>query len=304
MKKTFKEISFFLLCTFGFTSFLNAQDLDPRAYVQVPVNATLLTSGVGFSKGDVLLDPSLPIEDLNATVESASLGVSRTFSLFGQTAQALAVLPYTWAQATGKVFGQEESKNFNGISDMRVRLSVLLLGGKAISLSDLSKSASRTIVGASISVILPTGEYNSDKLINLGTNRWSFKPELALSQKIGERWMLDFYSGIWLFTTNDSFYPGKSERKQDPLYAFQAHLSYNINRRMWAAFDATYYVGGQSSVNEIYNDDRQSNARLGATLVFPVAKANSVKIAYSQGAIIRTGADFTTFSLGWSRFFF
>ncbi|MDZ7612399.1 MAG: transporter [Flavobacteriaceae bacterium] len=304
MNEVYKRIFVLILQLFSFITVVNAQDLDPRAYVNIPVNATIVISGLTFSKGDVLLDPSLPIEDLDATVESASLGVSHTFSLFGQTAQALAVLPYSWAQLTGKIDGLERDKNLNGIGDMRFRLSVLLLGGKAISLSDFSKQTNRTILGASISLVAPTGEYDSDKLINLGTNRWSFKPELALSQRMGDRRMLDVYSGVWLFTENDSFYPGKSERKQDPLYSFQTHLSYNINPRMWAAFDATYYVGGQSSVNDEYNDDRQSNARLGATLVFPVAKWNSVKIAYSQGAIIRTGADFKTFSVGWSRTWF
>jgi len=300
----YNRICVFMFPVFCCISVVNAQDLDPRAYIRVPVKTTVAISGLSFSTGNVLLDPSLPIEDLDANVESASLGVSRTFSLFGQTAQALVVLPYTWAQLTGKVNGLDESKNLNGISDMRFRLSVLFLGGKAVSLSDFSKSNSRTILGASISVSIPTGENDPDKLINIGTNRWSFKPELALSQKFGNRWMLDVYSGVWLFTSNNSFYPGESERSQDPLYSFQTHLSYNINPRMWAAFNATYYVGGQTTINDVYNDDRQSNARLGATLVFPVAQANSVKIAYSQGAIIRTGADFKTLSLGWSRAFY
>jgi len=300
----YNRICVFMFPVFCCISVVNAQDLDPRAYIRIPVKTTVAISGLSFSTGDVLLDPSLPIEDLDANVESASLGVSRTFSLFGQTAQALAVLPYSWAQLTGKLDGLDKSRNLNGISDMRFRLSVLLLGGKAVSLSDFSKASSNTILGASISVSIPTGENDPDKLINIGTNRWSFKPEIALSQKFGSRWMLDVYSGVWLFTSNNSFYPGESERSQDPLYSFQTHLSYNISPRMWAAFNATYYVGGQTAINDVYKDDRQSNARLGATLVFPVAKTNSVKIAYSQGAIIRTGADFKTLSLGWSRTFF
>jgi len=300
LKKTFKEICLFLLFIFSLLPVLNAQDLDPRAYVKVPVNANIITTGMSLLDGDVLLDPTVQIEDLEASAQTLSVGAGRTFSFFGQSAQVFAVLPYSWAQLSGKVEGLDKSRDLNGLSDMRLRFSVLLLGGKAITISDMSKPPPRTIIGTSVTVIAPTGEYTSERLINLGTNRWAIKPEIAVTQRIGTRWMMDLYTGVWLFTDNDSFYPGSFERTQDPLYSFQGHLSYNINTRTWAAFDATYYVGGQSAINDIYKDDRQSNSRIGVTLSFPVAKRNSVKVAYSQGAIIRSGADFKTLSFGWN----
>jgi len=80
--------------------------------------------------------------------------------------------------------------------------------------------------------------------------------------------------------------------------AFQAHISYTIKRQMWAAFDATYYVGGRSTTNGVVNDDRQSNARLGATFAFAVGRRQSIKLAASRGAVVRAGANFTTFSIG------
>jgi hypothetical protein len=283
---------------------LMAQDLDPRAYVKAPVNATLLIGGYSHSAGGVLTDPTLPLENLKATVNTTTLGMARTFALFGKSAQVLYVLPYSWANASALVNGQPESTSRTGFADMRVRLSVLLLGGKAVSVSDFLKENNRTIIGTSLMVIAPTGQYFPDRLINLGTRRWSFKPEVALSQKIGKRWMLDVYSGVWIFTSNDSFFPGNALRTQDPLMAFQAHFSYNINPRMWIAFNATYYAGGQSSVNDRFNDDRQSNSRFGTTLVVPVGKRNALKIAYSRGAIIRVGADFSTLSVGWTTSWF
>jgi hypothetical protein len=181
---------------------------------------------------------------------------------------------------------------------------MLLLGGKAVTLSDYAKENNRTFFGTSLTVIAPTGQYFADKLINLGTRRWSFKPEVALVQKFGKRWMLDFYTGVWLFTTNDSFYPGSGVRTQEPLVSFQSHMSYNINPRTWVAFDATFYTGGQSAINDTYKDDRQSNARLGATLALPVGKRNTLKVAYSRGAVIRVGADFSTVSVGWTSTWF
>jgi hypothetical protein len=290
-----------LICS---TYTVHSQDLDPRAYVKVPINGTVLIAGFSHSEGDVLTDPTLPLQDLEAKVQAVTVGAVRTFSLFGQTAQALAVLPFGWLEANALVNGQSQSASRSGFADMRFRLSVLLLGGKATTLGEFAKSKRQTIIGGSVTIVAPTGQYFSDKLINLGTRRWSIKPEIALTQPIGNRWMIDFYTGIWLFTNNDSFYPGESLRTQDPLVAFQTHLSYNVSPRMWVAFNATYYAGGQSSVNEIYKDDRQENARLGGTLMIPVGKRSALKIAYSRGAIVRIGANFSTVSVGWSSTWF
>jgi hypothetical protein len=159
-------------------------------------------------------------------------------------------------------------------------------------------------LGFSLNVVTPSGQYFPEKLINLGTSRWAFKPELALSKPLGRRWLIDFYTGIWLFTKNDSFYPGSSVRTQDPLGSFQGHISYNIQPLMWVAFDWTYYTGGRSSVDGVELNDRQSNSRVGGTLVLPVGKRHSVKFAFSTGAIIRSGADFTSISAGWQTTFF
>lgn len=281
-----------------------AQDLDPRAYIKAPVKATLLIANYAYSEGGVVTDPTLPLEDLKATVNSAAVGVARTFGIAGRSAQALVVLPYGWVDASARVNGQQQTASRSGLADMRVRLSVLLLGGKTVTLQEYAKDSVRTIIGASITVVAPTGQYYSDKLINLGTKRWSFKPEVALSQKIGTRWLLDTYAGIWFFTNNNHFYPGTSLRTQDVMGSFQAHVSYTMKPRMWIAVNSTFYAGGQSTVNEVLNDDRQSNVRLGATAAFPMGKRSVLKVAYSRGAVVRIGSNFSTVSVGWTTTWF
>jgi hypothetical protein len=278
---------------------LAAQDLDPRAYAHVPVNGTFLSVGFGLSHSGVLTDPTIPVTDINATIETPSLGLGRSFDLFGKTAQAFGALPYSWAQVSGNVQEQARSITRAGLSDMRLRLSVLVRGAPAASMLQIAKAPRRTILGASLTVVAPTGQFFPDRLINLGTNRWAFKPEFAVSHPMGQKWLLDVYAGLWLFTANDSFYPGTSARTQAPMGTFQAHLSYNFQRQLWAAFDATYYVGGRTTVNGLLNDDRQSNSRVGGTLVLPVGKRHSIKLAVSRGTIIRIGANFTTLSIGW-----
>jgi Putative MetA-pathway of phenol degradation len=281
-----------------------AQDLDPRAYARVPIDATVLIAGFNYSYGSVVLDPTLPIKDLEAKVESPILGIARTFSLFGLTSQAFIALPYSWAQASGKVFGNDSSTTRSGFGDMRFRISTLFLGAPAVTREEFAKSSPQTVMGASLTVTAPTGQFFSDKLINLGTNRWSFKPELGLSYLVTKQWYIDLYAGVWFFTVNNSFFPGNNVRSQEPLLTFQTHVSYNFNPLMWAAIDFTYYTGGQSSVNDVYNDDRQNNTRVGATFNFPISKQSAIKLAYSTGAVIRIGGNFSTISAAWQTAFF
>jgi hypothetical protein len=285
-------------------SSLLAQDLDPRAYLWLPVKTNTLITGYSYSYGGVVTDPTLPIEDLEAKVHAASLGYVHTFGLFGLTSSAMVAVPYSWAEASGKVVGQSQSITRSGLADSRMRLTVLVHGGPAVGVQEFIKAPKKTLIGISMSMGVPTGEFFSDKLINIGTHRWSFKPEVALSQPIGKRWLIDAYAGVWFFTTNYSFYPGASKRSQDPMGAFQFHISYNITPRLWVAYNTTYYVGGTSSIDDTMNDDRQSNTRIGVTAVMPVGKSNSIKLAASTGAIVRVGQDFTTFSLGWQHSWF
>ena len=283
---------------------LSAQDLDPRAYIRVPIDMTVLVTGFGYTYGGVVLDPTAPIQDLEAKVETPMIGIGRTFSLFGLTSQAFIALPYSWAQISGKVLGEDSSVTRSGLGDMRFRISTLLFGAPAVTREEFAKSSPQTVFGASITMIVPTGRYMTDKLINLGANRWSFKPELGLSYVVSERWFIDLYTGVWFFTDNNSYYPGTSVRSQEPLLTFQTHLSYNINPLMWAAINFTYYTGGQTSVNDFYKDDRQNNSRLGATFNFPISKLSAIKIAYSTGAIIRFGGNFSSVSISWQMVFF
>lgn len=292
------------MCLIFFTASMSAQDLDPRAYARVPVDIALIVTGFNYTYGDVILDPTIPIKDLEAKVETPMLGTARTFNLFGLTSQAFVALPFSWAQASGKVIGEGMNVTRSGLGDTRIRLSVLLFGAPAVNLEQFAKSSLQSVLGASLTVLVPTGHYFSDKLINIGTNRWSFKPEIGLSYTLTKQWFIDLYAGVWLFTDNNSFYPGNSSRSQNPLIALQTHVSYNINPLMWAAIDFTYYTGGQSSVNDVYNDDRQNNSRIGATFNLPLSMQHSIKIAYSTGAIIQIGANFSTISIAWQMAFF
>jgi hypothetical protein len=276
-----------------------AQDLDPRAYVHVPVDGTFLLVGFGASEGGIVTDPTLAVTDVQATVLTSSVGAGRSFGLLGRTAQVFGVMPVSWADMSGKVFGEQRTALRDGLSDMRLRMSWLVRGAPAVTAAELAKAPRRTILGVSVNVAAPVGEYDPEKLINLGTNRWAFRPEFAVSQPIGQRWLLDAYAGLWLFTANHESYPGTLTKTQSPMGSFQGHLSYNFQRQLWAAVDLTYYVGGRTIVEGVGTEDMQSNLRGGVTVALPVGQRHSIKIAVSSGAIVRLGADFITYSFAW-----
>jgi len=282
-----------------FPFIISAQDLDPRAYARVPIDLTFFGLGFGYTYGNVLLDPSLPLKDLDATIQSPLILAGHTMDFFGFTSQIYAALPYAWAQVSANYLGSSESRTRSGLGDIRMRISILLIGARPVQVKEFTKKTPKFVLGTSVMVYAPTGQYFSDKLINIGTNRWSFKPEIGISYPFYKKWFIDVYAGVWFFTNNESFFPGNSVRKQNPLGTFQMDLSYNFSPAMWASLDVTYYTGGQSSVNGLKDNNDQNNVRIGATFNLPINKQHALKFAYSTGAIIRFGADFSTISIAW-----
>jgi hypothetical protein len=228
-----------------------------------------------------------------------TIAPGKTFPLFGRTALIVAAVPYAWANATGRVGENAASVSRSGLADPRVKFSVNMVGGRAMKVEEFARSRRKTIVGVSLAFAPPFGQYDRSKLVNLGANRWSFKPEVGISHLINEKWTIDGYAGVLLFTTNEEYYPGSSVRTQDPILALQGHVSYTLKPRLWIAFDATWYTGGRAVVDRAEKGDLQRNSRIGATTSIPLTQQHSIKFAVSKGATTRAGANFTTISGAW-----
>ena len=153
------------------------------------------------------------------------------------------------------------------------------------------------MVGARVQVSGPVGQYDSSKVVNLGTNRWSIKPDIGFSKSFGA-FMLDFTASVTFYTDNNEFAGGQS-REQDPIYSAQTNLSYSFGRGAWASLGVTDYRGGQTTVNGVRKDDELSNSRLGAILALPINRYNSTKLNFSSGIYTRTGTSFDTLGLAW-----
>lgn len=204
---------------------------------------------------------------------------------------------YAWGTVQGDVQEVSRSVDRAGFLDPQIRFAMNLVGGPALTPRELRRQEPRTTLGASLTIVAPFGQYDSAKLINLGTNRWAYKPELGFSQPIG-KWTFEVYAGIWLFQTNESFF-GRQVRRQDPLASYQAHVVYNFRPNLWAAADYTYYAGGSTTVNGQLMNDRQGNSRGGLTLSVPLMRNQSLKFAWTQGVSTRIGSSFETIGATW-----
>jgi len=156
----------------------------------------------------------------------------------------------------------------------------------------MSQGRRRSAIGG------PVVQHDAEQsVVNLGYNRWAFKPEIGISKPAG-RWTVEAMAGAWLFTPNENFF-GVSKREQESLFSFQGHLIYTLRRRMWLSVNGTYFSGGRTKIDGVLNEDRQKNARVGATFSLPLTPQQSVKLAWAKGVTTRIGGDLNLFAAGW-----
>lgn len=272
-----------------------AQELEPRSYTNTPIGVNFLVAGYAYTEGDVVTDPSVPLSDAAVEVHTAVLAYARSFGLFGQSAKIDAIVPHSWVDGSATFRGARQERVVQGFNDPRLRLSVNVFGAPALTLPAFLEWRQDLIIGASVQVGLPLGQYDEDRLVNIGNNRWLFKPELGISKALGPM-IVEVTPSVTLYTDNGDFFGGRT-REQAPLYAVQGHLIYRVREFLWGALDATWYGGGRTTIDGEKNDDRQSSARLGATLALSVTRHHSVKLYGSKAVATRIGGDFDLFGL-------
>jgi hypothetical protein len=257
-----------------------AQDLEPRAYSASPIGTNFVLLGYSYSKGDVDVDPSLPISNVVATINVVKLGFSHTFDLGGHMASYALQLPYAQASASGQVYEQSKQIFRSGLANFTARLAVNFIGCPALTPAQFARRKPTTVVGASLTIMTRSGSYDPTHLINIGTNRWAFRPEVGVEQPIG-KWFVDGAVGVWFFTQNPDFFGGHTFN-QNPLSDFQAHVGYNFRPGFWLAADANYYTGGATFVNGATSNIAFANSRYGVTFAYPLNEGLAAKLAYSS----------------------
>lgn len=278
-----------------------AQDLSPRAYVITPVHSNAITLTYSFYKGSLELNGTAPITNATGTYNVSVLTYYHAFGLFGRFANVNASLPYAVGNFQGDVTGLQRQVYRSGLLDLAARVSVNLRGGRAMPIQELRKWKQKTLLGVSLKVVAPTGQYDPTKLVNWGANRWAFKPEFGYSKRRGKL-VLDAYGGVWFYTANPRYYslPVPKQQTQEPIGSFEGHLSYDVKPGLWFSLDGNFWFGGVTSLTGIANPaTRQTSSRIGATASFPLGKGQSVKVSYNNGAYIRFGGDYQSVSVAW-----
>jgi hypothetical protein len=275
----------------------HAQDIEPRAYSNAPIGVNFLIGGYAYTRGGLAFDPSLPIADVHLRTSNAVLAYARSVDLWGKSGKFDVVVPYTWLSGSADYAGQPIQRVVNGAADPAFRLSVNLYGAPALTLDEFRDYRQDLIIGASLRVSAPLGQYDHGRVVNIGVHRWSFKPELGISKASGQ-WTLEVTGAAALFTDNSDFYGGGT-RSQKPLYSLQGHAIYSFRSGIWASIDATYFAGGRSTINGVLSNDLQQNWRFGGTLAVPVDVHNSIKFYASNGVSARTGNSFDLIGIAW-----
>jgi hypothetical protein len=268
----------------------HAQDLEPRAYTNLPIGLNFVLAGYAHSEGGLATDPTLPVDDAHLRIHTALFAYARSLDLWGHSGKFDVILPWSSLAGSALVAGEPRERDVSGLGDARLRLSLNFYGAPALSPADFAKYRPDLVAGASVQVTVPVGQYDGTRLINLGTNRWSIKPDVGFSQKLGT-FMVDLTAGVTFFGRNDDYYGGHS-LDQAPVWSTQVHLSDDFGGGVWAALGVTYYGGGHTTVDGLAKDDAFGNSRVGLTLSVPIDRRTSVKFNASRGISTRTGTNF------------
>lgn len=281
-----------------------AQELSPRAYWPAPVGTRVATIGYTHNTGDIVPDRSQLIAGVDSTFDSMHIGYRHTLSLWDRTANLTVEVPYTNGSTVGsRDGGPDEEQKYSGMGDLATTFSVNILGAPAMTRQEFRGMRRNVpnILGASLKVLAPTGQYESDQLINVGANRWAMKAEVGYIAALHPKWLLETSLGAWFFENNDDL-QGET-KEQNPVVVVQGHLIHRFRPGFWASFDVNYFEGGRSTINGRQLNNVQRDSKIGATLVFPFASIHAIKLGYSNGSITDSSKDFKMLLISYQRLF-
>lgn len=267
----------------GILQHSHAQELTPRRWNHIPVETNIVGLGYVYTEADIFLNPTLRLENVDLRLHSAALHYIHSFEVLHKSARIELNQAYVNAHWDGLVEGIPDTLHREGLSDTRIRLAVNLIGAPPLKGQDYRDyrrqvAENETIVGAGLQLQLPTGQYENDTLLNIGTNRFTIRPQLGIIQKLGN-WSLEASTAAWLYTDNKRFRQG-STLSNAPYYTVQGHLLYKIHPRLWSSLSLGYGTGMESKVDGISQNDRKQRITWGATVGYALRKDLALKLAY------------------------
>ncbi|WP_052481083.1 transporter [Gilvimarinus agarilyticus] len=298
MRRSLTDV-FFVLLILAATATPQAQELAPRAYWPAPTGTNVAVMSYQHSQGDVLVDASTPIEGAEATLDFLSLTYLRTFGVFDRTASLQVNYPFVQGDAEAMVNGEFRERSISASADARARFAINLIGAPSMDGKAFRALVANPepIVGASVLVSIPTGDYDGDKLFNAGSNRWAVKPAVGFILPISHGWLFEGEVGTWFYEDNDD-YQGKT-RSQKPVLSSEFHLVHVVKNGTWFSLDANWYQGGAATVGDGAEQAELRNSRAGITLLHPLNRHHAIRFAASTAIESKIAGDFDSVSLSY-----
>lgn len=292
-----------ILAMLAFAAGISAQELEPRRWGHLPVGSNFAGLGYVQTEGDIALDPVLRLTEAELDMETAALKYIHSFQMLGKSARFDLVQAYQSGEWTGLLDGVSASAERSGFTDTALRFAINLFGAPPLKGAEFAQYRSGlncdTIIGAGLTVTLPTGEFFSDKLINLGENRYSIRPQVGVVHERG-KWSFEFTGATWFYSENDDFFGGK-ELEQDPLVTLQGHIIHTFRPGLWLGASLGYDFGGQSTIDGAEKDDRREILSWGVTCGVSVSRSVGFKFGYiDQSTQRQTGSDLGNFVVAMS----
>jgi hypothetical protein len=265
-----------------------AQFTDAHSYDNTPVGTNQLEFDYAFVRANASIDSSLIITGAKIDLNQGTIDYTRYFGLLQRLAWVEAAVPI--AHLSGSITGTNIQRSTSGLGDAGGAVGILLKGGPALTVPQFKDFTPTTIIGMSLTVTSPTGAYDPNNLLNLGADRWSFKPEIALSRPFGSegKWQLDVYANAFFFTDNTT-YRGKEILRQQPLAGLEGHISYAFTDRLWASFDMRYSFRGTTLVDGVDQDNPQQNVVVGSEMSVSINDRNSLLIEFAKAPVHHNG---------------
>ncbi len=272
------------------------QFTDPRYYDNTPVDVNQIETVYAYARSNTSLDTSAIVAGAELNLNVGVLEYTRYFSFLHHAAWVEPAVPF--GDLRGSITGTEIRGSSTGAGDSSYQVGLLMKGGKALSVAQFATYHPSTTLGTSLTITAPTGEYSGDKILNLGSNRWSFKPEFAVAYPFGpqQKWELDTYANAYFYTVNSSYH-GTESLQQKPLPGIEGHISYSFRSNAWASLDTRYSFGGDTFVDGVDQKDAQRNFTLGSELNLSLNSRNIVVFEFGKLIVHQNGPTYGGFGV-------
>lgn len=275
-----------------------AQDVEPRFIQNAPVGSSGLGLAYAYSSGAVLLNKTIPVQNVDGRINSLAAVYALFLDFWGMSGRVDAAVQVATGTWDGQLLGQDTATTRTGLGDPGFRVAMFFVGAPALSPAEYRNYDSKTVVGAAFRVRVPLGQYNPERLINLGANRWTFSPRVGVSQKLLGAWTIEFYTSTWFSTENTDAFGGTTV-SQAPIFSLQLHVEHSFRPGLWMALSTRQVFGGKTTVDGVRQDDAQTNNRVGITLNLPISRHNVLRFAFTTALTTSTGNDYNSFYATW-----